>query len=393
MTVKRGLIAACSIFFLMQPVLRSQVTRKVPGVVKIHQAVVQFIFTSDVHFGLQKENFRGAQKVPAVAVNAAMIEQMNRLPRMLLPGDGGVNAKQLVKHVDALAITGDITNREEAGIQRSSTSWAEFVKDYRGLLKLKNARGQNIPLWITPGNHDASDAIGFHRPMIPLKDPASMIGIYNLEMRPAIKMDSSHYDFQRDKIHYSRDMAGVHFVFVSLWPDSAERAWMAADLANIKPATPVLLFTHSMPDVEARFFVNPNGSHDINQKDKFENLVSETFKDGDAVTDSAFIEQEALVGFLQVHPNIKAWFHGHSNFTEYYEWSGPANNIRLHCFRADSPMKGKYSAKDETKLSFELVSINMKTKMLTVRECLWNPDPAHPQKLPEWGKSITISLR
>jgi hypothetical protein len=47
---------------------------------------------------------------------------------------------------------------------------------------------------------------------------------------------------------------------------------------------------------------------------------------------------------------------------------------------------------DETKLSFQLVTIDTDTKMMTVRECLWNSNPKNPLSPVAWGASITISL-
>jgi hypothetical protein len=55
-------------------------------------------------------------------------------------------------------------------------------------------------------------------------------------------------------------------------------------------------------------------------------------------------------------------------------------------------MKGKYSAKDEKKLAFELVSIDTKNKSISVREILWNKSTNI--NLPfTWGQMITINLR
>ena len=62
----------------------------------------------------------------------------------------------------------------------------------------------------------------------------------------------------------------------------------------------------------------------------------------------------------------------------------------LHTFRVDSPMKGAVSADDETRLSFQVAEIDPSTQMLTVRECLWNQDPAHPSLT--WGESKTVPL-
>jgi len=103
---------------------------------------------------------------------------------------------------------------------------------------------------------------------------------------------------------------------------------------------------------------------------------------------NAFVDK-----FLKKHKNIKAYFHGHSNWNEFYTYRGPDNDVDLPTFRVDSPMKGKFSAKDETKLSFQLLSFDPKTLQLTVRECLWNTRPNDPKQGIVFGQSTTISLR
>ena len=233
-----------------------------------------------------------------------------------------------------------------------------------------------------------SNAIGFHRPMEPKKDAASMIGIYNL-MFPNSKVSS--FDSSLHRIHYSRDINGVHFIFLSLYPDSAERVWMEKDLKNISINTPVFLFAHSIPEVEPRFFENPNGIHDINEEDKFENLVPERYKDGKDLKGETTIEQNGFVHFLQQHPNIKVYFHGHENWTEYYTYSGPSKNTKLICIRTDSPMKGRISLKDEKKLAFELVTMNTLSGVLTVREVLWNAQDGVSSF--NWGLMANYSLK
>jgi hypothetical protein len=56
-------------------------------------------------------------------------------------------------------------------------------------------------------------------------------------------------------------------------------------------------------------------------------------------------------------------------------------------------MKGKYSAKDETKLSFQLVSIDPQTQRMTVRECLWDTDPNQKNTPVKFGETKTVSLK
>jgi len=341
-------------------------------------SVINFIFTSDVHFGLKKEEFRGKQQVPAIEINKAMVQAMNQ-----------ISAKNSsAADIDALIITGDIANRMEKGIQSANTSWKQFKEVFIDSNHLRKANGTKSELLVVPGNHDMSNAIGFHRPMEPKKDAASMLGIYNL-MFP--KNQVSKFDSSLTRIHYSKDIKGVHFIFLSLYPDSAERVWMESDLKNIAHSTPVFLFAHSIPDVEPRFFENPNGIHDINEEDKFENLVPERYKDGRNVKGETTIEQNEFADFINKHPNIKIYFHGHENWTDYYQYTGPKKNINLTCIRTDSPMKGRISLKDEKKLAFELVSINTNTGLLTVKEVLWNAH-LNSNEL-EWGQVGTYNLK
>jgi len=355
---------------------------------KDKDSIINFIFTSDVHFGLTKDYFRGKENVSARDVDMAMMQVMNNLSKSKLPADKGVLANKMMAGIDALVITGDIANRMENGVQPATASWKQFQEVFIDSNRLHKANGTKSDLLVVPGNHDMSNAIGFHRPMEPKKDPASMIGIYNL-MFPNSKVSS--FDSSLHRIHYSRDINGVHFIFLSLYPDSAERVWMEKDLKNISITTPVFLFAHSIPEVEPRFFENPNGIHDINEVDKFENLVPERYKDGKDLKGETTIEQNGFVHFLQQYPNIKVYFHGHENWTEYYTYSGPSKNMNLTCIRADSPMKGRISVKDEKKLAFELVTMNTQTGLLTVREVLWNAQKVGSSF--NWGLMANYSLK
>jgi hypothetical protein len=350
-------------------------------------SIIQFLFTSDVHFGLTKDKFQNKTKVSAFEVNNAMAYNMSHIVGNILPMDNGIGENEIIKGIDALVITGDITNRMENGVQAATQSWEEFKTVYLKNLHLKKSDQKDADLFVVPGNHDISNAIGFHRPMLPKKDPAAMIGIYNL-MFPNNQINK--YDSVLSTVHYSRDIKGVHFIFLSLYPDSAERVWMEKDLAIISKNTPVLLFAHSIPEAEPRFFENPNGIHDINEEDKFENLVPERYKDDNNVKGLTTIEQNGFTEFIKLHPNIKAYFHGHENFTQFYTYQGPKKDINLSCIRTDSPMKGRVSLKDETKLAYEIVTINTNKKALTIREVLWNT--GNDSSKIQWGSSATINL-
>src|SRR5262249_1035322 len=151
---------------------------------------------------------------PATVVNRAMIAAINKLPGGKLPEDGGVSAGEVVDHIDGILITGDIANRQEAGVQPASASWEQFEADYDHLLTTKDRPEKPTQLLLTPGNHDISNSIGFWRPFHPAQDASSMAGIYNRMMNPAHPRTAATYNYATDKIHYIRDIAGIRLVFV-----------------------------------------------------------------------------------------------------------------------------------------------------------------------------------
>ncbi|MDP9081062.1 MAG: metallophosphoesterase [Bacteroidota bacterium] len=357
--------------------------------------LINMVFSSDAHFGLKKDKFRGDTNVNANLVNAAMISQMNAIPSLSLPADGGIGAGQQVGSVDYVIQTGDICNRMEPPVQSAAASWAQFETVYINGIKLTGHNGLPAKLLLAPGNHDISNAIGYTKLMVPATDPTSMVNIYNLMLKPKQPLTNENFDYTKDKTNYSVNVKGIHMMFITLWPDSAERIWMDKDLDTVKQKTPVIIFTHDQPTCEASHFTNPVPPHTINHVNKLQNLLTEEYKEGTVAAkeeDATNIEQRGFVKFLKKHPNIKAYFHGNSNWNEFYTYTGPDNDVKLNIFRVDSPMKGKYSAKDETKLSFQLISLDPEKQIITVRECLWNAHPENPNNKTLIGSSCTVSL-
>ena len=358
---------------------------------------VQFVFTSDSHFGITRKSFRGRENVNAAIVNEALVAAINALPAVTMPKDGGIGSAAVVGPIDFVSNTGDIANREEsteaAQIQPASVSWSEFQRVYLQGVRVKDHIGSPAPVFAVPGNHDVSNAIGFHAPMSPLVDPASLIGIYNLMMKPASDLTAATFSYPRDRVQTTRDIGGVHFMFLTVWPDSAQREWMAKDLASVPASVPVMLFTHDQPDAEGKHFTNPNGQHDINPKDRFENLLVDRLADGSTIDTSSITEQSGLEAFLTAHPNVTAYFHGNSNWNQFYDWTGPNHTASVHTFRVDSPMKGNASASDETRLSFQLATIDMTSRTMTVREVLWNAHRGGATGIDiSWAGSTTVAL-
>ncbi len=356
-------------------------------------STIELIFTSDAHFGISRKAFRGDSNVISEKVNKAMVAQMNSLPGLSFPADSGVNAGKKISGIDYLVEGGDIANRMEIPIQSAAASFAQFSDTYFKGITLKGHDQRSTQFLIVPGNHDITNAIGFYKPMQPLTDPSSMVNIYNLMLKPVKPMTNEAYNYATDKINYSRDIKGIHFMFITLWPDSAERIWMEKDLNKVAHNTPVIIVTHDEPECEAKHFTNPAAPHDMTKQNKFENLVTEYYKEGNAaVKGQTDLEQRGWVKFLKAHPNVKAYLHGNTNFNEFYTYQGPDKDISLPVFRVDSPMKGEISSKDETKLSFLLISIDPVALKLTARECLWDTKPSDPTAKVVFGESKTISL-
>lgn len=359
------------------------------------QSTINFLYTSDAHYGIFRDQFRGDKHVAGWKVNEAMIGAMNKLPKMALPADQGVGAGKTINYIDYLIQTGDITNRQEPPYQSAAISWRQFSRAYQHQLQVKRKDGKSARLLMLPGNHDISNAIGFTKKMDPATDATSMVQIYNQMLHPATPLTNAKFDYRKDKVNYSKEIGGVHFMFITLWPDSAERIWMTGDLAKVPAKTPVIIFVHDQPECEAKHFSNPKAPGQFTPGNKFENLLDEVYKDSDAPlkgSDATDKEQMGWVDFLVKHPNIKAYFHGNSNWNQFYVYHGPNNQVNLPVFRVDSPMKGKYSAKDETKLSFQLISLSPQKKTLTVRECLWNTEPGNNNHPIVYGESKTIDL-
>lgn len=354
--------------------------------------VINLFYTSDAHYGLSRDHFRGDTAVPAQKVNEAMIEAMNSMVGQRLPDDAGVGANQVLQQVGYLIQSGDIANRQEPPYQSATQSWNQFIADYSNGSTFNDTKPT---LLLVPGNHDISNAIGFTKKMVPATDPTVMVEVYNRMMSPQTPLTNSAFELDKDKINYSREIGGVHFMFLTLWPDSAERIWMEQDLKNVAPQTPVVIFTHDQPTAEPKHFSNPVTHGKFTSDSKFENLVAEEYKESiDVRKDEAStdIEQRGFVAFLKKHPNIKVYFHGNSNWNEFYQYHGPDNDINLPIFRVDSPMKGKFSAKDETRLSFQLISLDPSTQKITVREILWNKSPKALTHSIAFGGSKTINL-
>ena len=350
---------------------------------------INFIYTSDLHYGITKTNFDGSTNVGAQAVNEAMIDKMNAMPNVALPNGQKVGA------IDFVAITGDIANRAETGIQSATASWNQFQSDFLGnnlntaggRLNLTTSAGAATPLYLLPGNHDISNAIGY--PTV-TKDATSVVQIYN-RMAPysgQTPITNATYSYPTDRLNYSVDVGGVHMMFVNMWPDRAVQQWMNTDLTKVAKDTPTLLFTHApINPAETKVFGDP-----ANPTKTAQGVIPYTLGTGPNQYTSFTAAAAELTTWLKDHPEVKAYFAGHDNFSEFgTQVTDPATGAAISTFRVDSPMKGNVSASDETKLSFDVFTIDTDNKTLTAREYLWN-STGNAATSGAWGTIETIAI-
>ena len=186
----------------------------------------QFVFTSDAHYGLSRA-FRGASSASAQTVNRALVARINSLSDIRFPDDGGLRAGERIGGLDFVASGGDATNRAEgrgpSTIQSAATSWSQFVADYFDGLTVTDDEGRRSPLFMIPGNHEESNAVGFYKPMSPAVDVTPMVDIFNRMLAPTPLKSAATFEYARDRVLYSKDIGGVHFAFLQVWPDSAGR--------------------------------------------------------------------------------------------------------------------------------------------------------------------------
>ena len=419
--------------------------------------VINFVYTSDNHYGIVRPIFRGSFNVSGQTVNEAMIARMNTLPAQSFPNDGGVAAGLMVGTVDFLMDTGDIANRSESqsaivptnitylgtGVSYpgnssytapiSSVTWGQWQHDFLGdantgntaggLLTLTNSAGNGIPVFLSPGNHDVSDAIGMTG-KIPAGnvDATSYVQIYN-RMTPyssqatiATNVFSSpaNYTNVNLRVNYSFNIGGVHVQCVNMFPDKNILNWMSADLASVPASTPVFLFCHvplNMAAGETKVFGTPTSTSSTWGAD-----IPMPLSGVDSATSYVDMNgaKQYVADWLVAHPNVRALFSGHDNFNGATNWNGqdPNNNLiaardaawsGVTLFRVDSPMKGDISGVsstagsltgigNETNLSFQVYSLDVANRKLTEREFLWNPTADATGNGVWSGQSTTVDL-
>ncbi len=377
---------------------------------------VQFLFSSDCHFGdvtSVSAAFQGATTpVDAVEVNGRARDAMNLLPGVAAPGDYGVNAGVAFGNFDFLAFTGDVASRSvlppESNGNSSAASFNQWKTIYSDGLTLKDRKGAALPIFLTPGNHDVTNALGGPEVMNPASDPTCFVNIYNWTMKPATPLLTTEFNYNLHKVFNVKVFGGIHFVFLNMWLDAEMQEKLEAYLTNVPTSSPVFIFAHMPPEQTGANFRDPlSNGLDFPWAGGFANYFRDAMDISNVVAPATAVttataptkEVKALATFLKAHKNIVAWFHGHDNFNQFRTWNGENSvtvdnkmtQLAIPVFRVDSPMKGKDSAKDPKKLSFQVVTIDTAKKLFTVRECLWNKTNTAGGAI-AWGATETFPL-
>lgn len=112
--LNKGLMGAVAALLLLMSLL-----------VPARTELVQFVYTSDQHYGITCKTLRGLDKVSSREVNAAMVQVINTLPGTSLPEDGGIRAGRPVQWADVMISAGDITDCMEGTNERPIPSAME----------------------------------------------------------------------------------------------------------------------------------------------------------------------------------------------------------------------------------------------------------------------------
>jgi hypothetical protein len=372
--------------------------------------VVNFVFTSDSHFGDYTKagvTFQGATSVDSVTVNSRMRDAINTLPNLTAPDDYGVLAGQPFGTFDFMVNLGDQTSKGETGTDTATNTalrWDEWKSVYSDGLTLTNRAGAALPIYLTPGNHDVANALG-GPDIVPIAhDATALVNIYNWTMKPATPLTLATFDYNQHKVFKVEKIGGINCVFTNQWMDAEMIENLTAYLAAHAEATtaPMFIFCHMPPEQTGANFRDPSSdgitfpwTYGFNNI--FRDPMSPDDGDNTLTTTAPLKEVTALATFLKAHKNIVAWFHGHDNFTQFRTWNGENSvsidntmtQLAIPVFRVDSPMKGKDSAKAPAKMAFNVVSIDTVTKQLTIRECLWNATNTQGGGV-GWGISETV---
>ena len=226
---------------------------------------IRFIYCSDLHYGI-KRNFRG-KECETYKVVDEMLKSFTLLYSSPLPSDGGAGAGTVFGEPDFLICTGDISNRMQKGAWTASESWNQFKKDWIDAL--------DYPVYVVPGNHDISNAIGYPKRLSPERDDASAVGIFNHNMPMYGHSEIEDFNYPENSVRYSFVRDSLRFMFIGMWPDGNMRMWMDSVMTE-DPVSPVIIFTHDPVEADAKHYTNPNYPYNINAVDKFENLLSDT---------------------------------------------------------------------------------------------------------------------
>jgi hypothetical protein len=337
---------------------------------------INFVFFSDPHYGTHRM-FRGVD-TPADQVLEVMQKSVKALPAATLPDDGGVGSGQKIEKLDFIVCGGDIGNRMHGDIQSAAASWAQFERTW--------INDSLPPVYLIPGNHDISNAIGYPTTQSFTTDPTCVVEIYNRMMHPAEPRTTHNFVQRLDKSVYAFAQSGIAFLFGGAWIDSESRRQLELT-GLVNDSTPAILFTHFPAAPEAFRFTNPHPGHDINAEARYQNVI-EDIPDVDLSTDAPVGLYREAARFLGRNPQIAAWLHGHSHCNFFYEWTGPDEDISIKAFQTDSPTLGALSSKDELIVSYLVVSIDPEQSRMTVRQYFW-----HPDKPDKWGISESVALR
>ena len=227
-------------------------------------------------------------------------------------------------------------DRARAPIQSAAASWAQFQADYiDGLTATTTAGTQGAALHraratttsrtrrLLQADEAARRQDGAGRDLQPDDDAAAAEDDGDLRLRAATACSTR-----------TRSAACISSSSRSGPTRSSAPGWRTTS-QHVDRSTPVVIFTHDQPEAQAKHFTNPNGAPRHQRHRPVREPARRPAGRRPTIDAPTVVEQRELERFLERHRNITAYFHGNSNWNEFYDWTGPAPHAS-RCTRSAS---------------------------------------------------------
>jgi len=248
---------------------------------------------------------------------------MNTLPGQSSPRTARARGSP-VGAIDMVIETGDIANRMEVVTQCPSAkrrrSWAQFSIDYINGLNLfdqSSNRGASLACAGQSRRQQRHRILHAHG----ADHAATSMAGSTIFMAESGRPLTASTSLRADKIQLLGGSRRHPHGVPQYVPDSASGRGSGTTSRRSTRARPCSSSCTIRPP-SIQHFINPNGLHDINTVDKFENLPRGSTRRAPTINAPSTIEQRAFATFLKAHKNVVAYSTATPTHAV-HDWNGP----------------------------------------------------------------------